>query len=257
VIGMNTAIYTQSAGSEGVGFAMPSNIIAGVYNMLISPDHKVTRGSIGISFEAESSAVSRVYGFANGGVLVKTVTSDGPAAKAGVKPGDVIVSVDGKQIKDGDELVADISSRKVGSSVPLGILRNGSKETLTVGIADRAKLFADNGGNGDNNITPAESDASESKLGIQIDNVPSQIASKLGIQGGVQVTSLKPGSFADEIGISEGSIILEINKKPIADKADFNAIVKGLKSGQDVAFKVRLSGANAAAGDSYFGGTLP
>jgi serine protease Do len=258
VIGMNTAIITQSSGSEGVGFAMPSNTIANVYNMLISPDHKVTRGSIGISFQgAESSAVSRVYGFANGGVLVNSVTPDGPAAKGGVKPGDVIVAIDGKSIKDGDQLVADISSRKVGSTVQLGILRNGSKENLTVGIADRAKLFADVGNNSENNSNPSAADAGESKLGIQVDAVPAQISSNLGIHGGVIVTSVRPGSFADDIGIASGTVILEINKKPIADKADFNAVVNGLKSGQDVAFKVRLQGQNAQGGDSYYGGTLP
>jgi serine protease Do len=258
VIGMNTAIYTQSEGSEGVGFAMPSNTIASVYNMLISPEHKVTRGSIGISFQpAEASAVSRVYGFANGGVLVNTVTPDGPAAKAGVKPEDVIVSIDGKPIKDGDELVANISSRKVGSTVQLGILRNSGKENLTVGIADRAKLFADVGNNNDNNATPAEADAGESKLGIKVEPVPSQLASKLGIQGGVQITSVRPGSFADDIRLEKGCIIVEINKKPVADEAAYRTIVNGLKSGQDVAFKVRLQGLNTSAGDTYFGGTLP
>jgi serine protease Do len=259
VIGMNTAIFTQSSGSEGVGFAMPSNTIASVYNMLISPDHKVTRGSIGISFpSALSAAVTRVYGFANGGVLVEEVRpADGPAAKAGIKPGDIIVSIDGKPVKDGDALVADISSRKVGSIVQLGILRNGSKENLAVGIADRAKLFADVDNNGDNSAAPAQSDASESKLGIQVDSVPSQLASKLSIQGGVMISNVRPGSFADDINLSPGSVILEINKKPVTDKAGFNAIVNELKSGQDVAFKVRLQGPKAPAGDSYFGGTLP
>ncbi len=259
VIGMNTAIYTQSSGSEGVGFAMPANTIASVYNMLISPDHKVTRGSIGISFQgALSSAVTREYGLANGGVLVSTVTPDGPAAKAGVKPEDVIFSIDSKPIKDGDQLVADISARKVGSSVQLGILRNGNKQTLTVGIADRAKLFADVATDGDNKSAPSGSDASQSKLGIAVDSVPPQISSKLDIHGGVIVTSVRPGSFAEDIGITSGTVILEINRKPIADKADFNSIVNGLKSGQDVAFKVRFSqSANAAAGDSYVGGTLP
>ena len=259
VIGMNTAIFTQSSGSEGVGFAMPSNTIASVYNMLISPDHKVTRGSIGVSFQtAPPSAVSRVYGFANGGVMVNEIRPvDGPAAKAGVKPGDIIVSVDGKPIKNGDDLVADISTRKVGSSVQLGILRNDSKKTLTVGIADRAKLFADNGNDGDNNSAPSAAEASESKLGIQVDSVSANTASKLGIQGGVSVTSVRPGSFADEIGITSGTVILEINKKPVSDKSDFNSIVNGLKSGQDVAFKVRLQGTSASAGDTYLGGTLP
>ena len=103
-------------GSEGVGFAMPSNTIASVYNMLIGPEHKVTRGSIGISFQPGlNSAVGRVYGFSNG-VLVSTVTPNGGAAKAGIQPGDVIVSIDGRNIKDGDDLVNDISARKVGTT---------------------------------------------------------------------------------------------------------------------------------------------
>jgi len=132
VVGMNTAIYTQSMGSQGVGFAMPSNIIASVYNMLIGPEHKVVRGSIGISFQgATSSAVGRMYGFTNG-VIVATVSPGKGAAKAGIEPGDVITSIDGRNIKDGDDLVNDISSRKVGSSVKLGYLRSGKPGNASV-----------------------------------------------------------------------------------------------------------------------------
>src|ERR1035441_3140096 len=164
VIGMNTAIYTQSMGYQGVGFAMPSNVIVDVYNMLIGPGHKVIRGSIGISFQTTppESAVGRVYGFANGGVMVNEVKpANGPAAKAGVKPGDIIVSIDGKHVKDGDSLVADISARKVGSSVQLGIKRNDRPLTINVGIADRAKLFADTGAQADDNAAPSASHRSE------------------------------------------------------------------------------------------------
>jgi serine protease Do len=257
VIGMNTAIYTQSMGSQGVGFAMPSNVIASVYNMLISPDHKVVRGSIGISFQSipPDSAVGREYGFASGGVLVGTVSpTNGPAAKAGVKAGDVIVSIDGKPVKDGDSLVADISSRKVGSTVQLGIKRNDNPLTLSVGIADRAKLFADNGAQTDDNETPAQADAAEGKLGIKVDAIPANLAAKLGLKGGVIVTAKHPGSFADEIGLDKGTIILAINRQPITDEASYRAIVAGLKSGHDVAFEVRDP---ASAGDRYIGGTLP
>jgi serine protease Do len=258
VIGMNTAIYTQSMGSQGVGFAMPSNIIANIYNMLIGPEHKVIRGSIGISFQgAESSAVSRVYGFANGGVLVNAVTPNGPAAKGGVKPGDVIVAIDGKPVKDGDQLVADISSRKVGSTIQLGVQRNGARENLNVGIADRAKLFADVGNQNDDNAAPTPSDAGEGKLGITVTAIPSTLASKLGVKGGVIVNTVRPGSFADEINLTKGTIVLEINKHPITDEASYRTIVSGLKSGDDVAFVVRGSGSGAAAGPSYVGGTLP
>jgi serine protease Do len=259
VIGMNTAIYTQSMGSQGVGFAMPSNIIANIYNDLISPDHKVVRGSIGISFQgAESSAVSRVYGFASGGVLVNTVTPNGPAAKGGVKPFDVIVSIDGKSIKDGDQLVADISARKVGSTVQLGILRNTTtKLTLTVGIADRAKLFADNGNQNDDNSAPAESDAGEGKLGITVTALPASLASKLGVKGGVVVNSVRPGSFADEINLVKGTVITEINKQAITDQASYQSIVASLKSGSDVVFVVRSTASGSAGGPTIVGGTLP
>ena len=255
VIGMNTAIYTQSMGSQGVGFAMPANIIANVYNMLISPDHKVVRGSIGISFQgAQSSAVTRMYGFANGGVLVNTVTPGGPASKAGIQPGDVIVSIDSKPIKDGDELVADISSRKVGSTAQLGLLRDGARKTVSVGIADRAKLFADAGKENDDANSATEADAGEGKLGITVTAIPGAMASKLNLKGGVVISSVRPGSFADEINLTKGIVIVEINKKPVTDEASYRTIVSGLKSGQDVVFVVRGA---AATGNTYVGGTLP
>jgi serine protease Do len=260
VIGMNTAIYTQSMGSQGVGFAMPSNVIASVYNMLISPEHKVIRGSIGISFQSipPDSAVGREYGFANGGVLVGSVyPADGPAAKAGVKPGDVIVSIDGKPVKDGDSLVADISARKVGSTVQLGIKRNDTPMALSVGIADRAKLFADTGAQADDTAAPAQADAAEGKLGIKVEAIPASLATKLGIKGGVVVTTVHPGSFAYEVGLEKGTIIVAINRQTITDEASYRSIVAGLKSGRDVAFEVRDGNSPASAGDRYVGGTLP
>jgi serine protease Do len=259
VIGMNTAIYTQSMGSQGVGFAMPSNIIAGIYNMLISPEHKVTRGSIGIAFQAipPNSAAGREYGFANGGVLVGTVTPNGPAAKGGVKSGDVILSIDGKPIHDGDQLVADISARRVGSTVQLGLLRNGSSQNVTVGIADRAKLFADNGDAAADDSSPATPDAGDTKLGIKVDSIPSQLATKLGLKGGVIVTSVRPGSFADEINLTKGAVITAINKQAVTDEASYRSIVAGLKPGADVVFEVRGSTSAASAGPGFVWGTLP
>jgi serine protease Do len=264
VIGMNTAIYTQSMGSQGVGFAMPSNIIASVYNMLISPEHKVVRGSIGITFQgALAAAVGRVYGFAKGGVMVSGVTPNGPAAKAGVKPNDVIVSIDGRPVKNGDDLVADISGRKVGSTVQLGVKRDDKPLTLSVGIADRSKLFADLGNPPEENAPPTQSDAGEGKLGITVTAVPTNTASKLAIKGGVMITNVRPGSFGDEIGLTKNAIITEIDtpasKRPVTDQASYQSVVSSLKSGEDVAFIVR--GANPASGiagsPTILGGTLP
>ncbi len=258
VIGMNTAIYTQSMGSQGVGFAMPSNIIANVYNMLIGPEHKVVRGSIGISFQpSTSSAVGRMYGFKNG-VIVSTITPSGGAAKAGIQPGDVIVSIDGHEIKDGDDLVNDISGRKVGSSVKLGYLRDGKQASANVVIGDRAKTYADLAGNNDDNDNngPQESDAGMAKLGITVSAIPPQIAQKTGISHGVIITSTKPGTFADDIGLIKGQIITEINKKPVTDEASYRTIVNSLKSKDDVVFVVH-SPLQKDRGNTYIGGTLP
>ncbi len=257
VIGMNTAIYTQSQGSEGIGFAMPSNIIIGVYNQLISPDHKVVRGSIGITFQAaQSSAVSRMYGFQSGGVMVGSVTPGKPAAKAGIQPNDVIVSCDGAPIKDGDELVAIISAKHPGQTVKLGILRDGKKMTLDVGITDRASLYADATGNDDSANTPDDVDAGQTKLGITVKVTDPATVSKLKIAGGVTVTTITPGSFADSIGLARGVVITEINRKPVTNDASYRAIVSGLKSGDDVVFVIHFPN-NPTGGNSYVGGTLP
>src|ERR1700680_2684421 len=156
VIGINTAILTDTNAYAGVGFAMPSNTVVNVYNQLIAPEHRVARGSIGIMFNAqENPAISRVYGAGSGGVTVSDVTAGSPAEQAGLKVGETIVSGDGKAVKNGDDLVSDIASRKPGSKVSLGFVRNGKKQETTVTVADRAKLFAarlwgdeENGGGG-------------------------------------------------------------------------------------------------------------
>ena len=257
VIGMDTAIYTQSAGSEGVGFAMPSNTLIRVYNQLIGPAHKVTRGSIGIQFQAAlGSAVGRVYGFTNGGVLVSTVTPNGPAQKAGVQPQDVITSVDGKPIKDGDELVSIISDKAPGSTVRLGILRNGKPMTLEVGIADRAKLFANLGNPNESNNGPDAGDVGQNKLGITVQPVTPAVANHLNIKGGVTVTSVRPGSFADEINLPSNVVIVEINRHPITDEQSYRAVVSELKPGDDVVFVIR-DPQSQNSGNTYIGGTLP
>ena len=129
VIGINTAIYTSGGGYQGVGFAMPSNTVANVYNQLIGPEHKVARGSIGVEFNAvPNPAVARVYGVSSG-VTIANVTPNGPADKAGLKTGDTIVTVDGKSVKSGDDLVAEISAIKPGETAKLGYIRNGKDLT--------------------------------------------------------------------------------------------------------------------------------
>ncbi len=253
VIGVNTAIYTQSAGYQGIGFAMPANTVVAVYNDLISPSHKVTRGSIGISFHSGlSSAVNRVYGFKNG-VLVQQVQPGGPADKGGIKPGDIIVSIDGRSIKDGDDLVNDIASRRPGSSIRLGFLRDGKSTDATVTVGDRDKVFAEMAGQPPQNAPDNSSDAGE-KLGILVRQITDQTAARLHTSG-VVIQSVRPGSFADLQGLEPGLVITRINKHPTGTKDQFDAVVKTLKSGDDVVFEV-MDPHHPENGTNYIGGTL-
>jgi serine protease Do len=256
VIGVNTAIYTQSAGYQGIGFAMPSNTVVSTYNQLIGPDHKVVRGSIGITFQPDlPSAVGRVYGFKSG-VLISSVTAGGPGDKAGLKAGDIITSIDGRSIKDGDDLVNDIAVRRPGSSAKLGFLRNGQQQSATVIIGDRTKVFANNqAAQNDDNQGPEQQPGTESKMGLTVGDVPAAAAAKSGVHG-VIVQSVKPGSFADEIGVGQGAVIISVNKQKVTNLAEFRSAISGLKSGQDVVFEL-IDPRSPKSGSVFRAGTLP
>jgi serine protease Do len=257
VIGINTAILTETNAYAGVGFAMPSNTLITVYNQLIGPEHRVTRGSIGVEFAAAPvPAIARVYGVQSG-VTISNVVPGSPADSAGLKVGDTITAVDGKEVKNGDELVADIASRKPGSKAKLSFVRNSKKEETTVTIADRSKLFAAR--LGDEEKGNDESQPKESKFGLTVRSLTSDLAEKLDVPAGkgVIVQDVKSGSFADDIGLNRGDVILEINKQAVNNPDDFTRIESGMKSGQDVVFLVRPRGAGRQESTIFIAGTLP
>jgi serine protease Do len=254
VIGVNTAIFTQSNGYQGIGFAMPSRTVVEIYNDLISPSHKVTRGSIGIQFrQGLSGAVNRVYGFKNG-VLVQEVQPGGPAEKAGLKPGDIIITVDGRSIKDGDDLVNEIASRRPGSTIRLSYMRDGKPADTTVTIGDRDKVFAELGGQITEKDQEEKGDAGESKLGIVVRETSPATAGKLHSPGMV-IQSVRTGSFADLQGLQPGLVIIRINKQPTGTKEQYDAVVSSLKTGDDVVFEV-IDPRRPGDGINYVGGTL-
>jgi serine protease Do len=255
VIGINTAILTETSSYAGVGFAMPSNTVAQVYNQLIGPEHRVARGSIGIEFSAQPNpAIAHIYG---AGVTVSNVVSGSPADEAGLKIGDTITSVDGKDVKTGDDLVADIASRKPGSKAKLAFVRNGKKQEATVTIADRSKLFAARLGEEDEN--QSEETPKASKFGITVRGITSDLADRLGIAAGkgVVVQDVKQGSFAEDLGLNRGDVILEVNKQSVNNVDDFTKVESSLKSGQDVVFLVRPRGSRPSDGTIFLAGTLP
>jgi serine protease Do len=254
VIGVNTAIFTQSGGYQGLGFAMPSNTVVKVYNDLISASHKVTRGSIGVIFnQGLSGSVNRVYGFKNG-VVVRSIQPGGPAEKAGLQPRDIIVTIDGRSIKDGDDLVDEISSRRPGSSARLGYLRDGKQADATVTIGDRDKVFAELGDQQAEANQNEKGDAGESKLGIVVRAISPTVAEKLHASG-VMIQSVRSGSYADLQGLEPGLVIIRVNKQPTGTKEQFNAVVSKLKNGDDLVFEI-MDPRHPNDGVSLVGGTL-
>jgi len=257
VIGINTAILSETNAYAGVGFALPSKTVVEVYNQLTGPDHRVSRGSIGIMFQGQDNPViARVYG-AGSGITVSTVVPGSPADQAGLKVGDTITAVDGKKVSKGAELVSDIASRKPGSKVTLSFVRNGKEQDTTVTIADRAKLFAARLGEDEENDD--SSMPKQSKFGVTVRKVTPEMADRLDLPSGkgVIVQEVKPGSFAEDVKMSRGDVILEVNKQPVNSEDDFARIESSLKSGQDVVFLVRPRGSSRTDGTAFLAGTLP
>src|SRR5215469_4847886 len=256
VIGINTAIYTQSFGYQGVGFAMPSNTVREVYDQLTGPEHRVSRGSIGVQFNAvPNPALARMYGVKNG-VTISEVVAGKPAEKAGLQMGDTITAVNGKAVKSGDELVSIISAVKPGNKVDITYVRNGQQKQASVSVEDRAKLFPDRTEEAED--TGTDSAPKPTKLGVTVHSLTQDQIERLGISNGkgVIVTEVKPDSFADDIGLQPGMVIVQLNRQPVNNEEDFRKMTSQLKSGQDVVFLVH-QGRGQSGGNVFISGTLP
>jgi serine protease Do len=257
VIGINTAILSETNAYAGVGFALPSKTVVDVYNQLTGPEHRVARGSIGITFAGQDNPViARVYG-AGSGIVIGSVVPGSPADQAGLKTGDTITAVDGKKVTKGAELVSDIASRKPGSKVTLSFLRNGKPQDASVTVADRAKLFAAR--LGDEQDENDENTPKQSKFGVTVRKLTPEMADRLDVPAGkgVIVQDVKAGSFAEDVGLGRGDVILEVNKQPVNSEDDLARVESSLKSGQDVVFLVRQRGATKQDGTGFLAGTLP
>ena len=264
VIGINTMIASRSGGYQGIGFAMPINSAVAVYNSIIKTGH-VTRGSIGISFQdnAEAKDLIKAYGGTNG-VFVREVTPDSPAEKAGIKPEDIITSVDGAVVKNGQDLIDTVSIKPVGSTVNVGILRGTKTETFKVAVADRAKLTPGLGLDPDAS-EPSAVEPTQAKFGISIQNLNDGMKQNSGYKGkgGVVVQAVEPGSFAEDIGLAKGDIIESMTShnahEAVNSVDDVKRIQARLKAGDTVAFKIeRATGVRGGGWQAlYPAGTLP
>jgi serine protease Do len=266
VIGINTMIASRSGGYQGIGFAMPINTGVKIYNQIIKTGH-VTRGSIGIRFQdnPNNGSLLKVYGAEHGGIFVGQVEPDGPAAKAGMKAEDVVVSINGKAVQKGQDLIDTVADSPVGSTLKFGIIRDKKPMTLDVVVGDRTKIFAQEYGGAPADEPDAQNGATQMKFGMSVQPLRSADRQSLGFKGtgGVLISSTDPGSFADDIGLQKGDIVVELNREKVNSPEDIKRIQTTLKPGQPVAFQVmrQVPGARGGASgnwQSFFAaGTVP
>jgi serine protease Do len=263
VIGINTAIATTSAsrGYQGVGFAMPMNMAAMVYNQIIK-NGKVTRGGIGVSFVPSDTDKARALLKDAGvteGVFVETVTAGGASDKAGIKGGDIIVSLNGKTVRNGTDLVDTVTTTPVGTSLDIGVLRDHKRQSFHVVVGDLAQLFPEKFGTGSGDESN-KAEASAGSLGMYLENLTDQRRENLGLKekGGVRVSSVIPDSFAEEIGLLAGDVLTSIKNQPINSVDDVTRVRNTLKPGDPVTFRVlrKPRGTNDWT-PAFAAGTLP
>ncbi len=261
VIGINTAIASRSGGYQGIGFALPVNQAVMVYNEIIKSG-KVTRGGIGVSFvpseSAQAGSLLKAYG-AHEGAFVQTVAPGGPADKAGMKGGDIIVAVEGKPIHNGGELIDRVTSTPIGNPLTVTVWRDGKRQDFRVVVADLAQVFPDRFGNAkEEEASPAE--GTQARFGITIENLTDARRDKMGIKqhGGVLISAVEPSSFGEDIGMQQGDVLMEINRQAISSVDDVKRIQSSIKAGEAVAFRIlRQGGRGGEWSPAFLAGTLP
>jgi len=219
LIGINTAILSRSGGNQGIGFAIPSNLARDVMESIVE-DGKVTRGYLGIAIQDVNPALAKAFDIKEAkGALVSDITPNSPAAKAGLKAGDVIVEFNGKQVIDSRRLGLEVARIRPGTEVPLKIDRNGSSKTLQVTVREQpgSEKIASSNSSGATEDTGVLNGVAVSDLDNQIRrrmNVPENL-------NGVIVSEVAPESAAAKAGLRAGDIIMEINRKAVstADEA--------------------------------------
>jgi len=224
VVGINTAIV---AGGQGIGFAIPVNMAKGIINQL-KETGKVIRGWIGVAIQTVTPDLAQSFGLTGErGALVSEVVKDGPADKAGVKSGDIIVEFDGKTIHEMNALPRVVAATPVGKKAGVKVLRDGKEMVLTVTV-DRLKE-KEGEGEGEGETAAQVPD----KLGMSVSELTGELAAHMGIAEtkGVIVVDVKPDSIAEEAGIAKGDIVKEINGMKIGTVGDYEKAVAARKQG--------------------------
>jgi serine protease Do len=238
VIGMNTAIYSPSHGSVGIGFAIPSNSIKTVVAQLEATGH-VTRGYIGVQAQPVSPTMEKAMGLADqSGALVADVQSDTPAARAGLQPGDVIRSVDGTKIDNPRDLAVQVAAVKPGTDTKLDIVRGGKAQTISVKVGELPN---------DQTAEAGATTAHPAQLGLALGPITPEARDQLNLPEGthgVLVENVRQGSPAEQAGLQQGDVIVAVGDHAVENPGqavhDIHAAISG--SGHAVALRIVRDG---------------
>jgi serine protease Do len=238
VIGINTAIATRTGLYQGYGFAIPSNLAKKIVNDLLRFG-EVHRGLLGVSITNVDSRVAKGVGLPKPmGVLVQGLQEDMPAEKAGIKVGDVILSVNGEEVVSVNDLQIKIASKNPGQEVKLKVWRNNRELTYYVRLGKAP-------------VSPVSGTEKQQKnqnnfknLGISVRNLDSGEKEKFKVNEGVYVEEVKPGSPAFEGGIFKGFVLVALDGQPIKNEKDFEKKLSGYKTGDVLKFSARSPGIN-------------
>jgi serine protease Do len=229
VVGINTAIFSQSGGNIGIGFAIPINLVKDLLPQL-KTGGKITRGWLGVSIQGITPDLAASLGLDQAkGALVSSVVQNSPADRAGIKAGDVIVGYAGKPINNANDLPFLVAGTPVGKTVSLQVFR-GNKETPVAVAIEKMKeeeVIA----------SPTEKD----DLGLTVEQITPDIAEDLGLEQthGVVITAVAPDGLGDEAGFQPGDIVREINRQPVRNLSDYRNIMASATQNKSILFLVQ------------------
>jgi serine protease Do len=232
VIGVNSAIFSQSGGNIGIGFAIPINMAKQLLPQL--RQGKVSRSWLGVMIQNITPELKEKLGLSTDeGALVSDVAADGPAQKAGIKRGDVILQFDGKAIRSSRDLPFVVASTPIGKTVGVEVMRDSQRMNLQVKTEELQEETE----------TAPPSEASP-YLGMEVQEITPEMAKNYGLSrnSGVIIVQVESGSVAEQAGLTAGDIIVEIDKKPVENLAAFDRLLAAVKEGETLLFLIDRGG---------------